>query len=42
TVIIHFNEDLKEKREALLDFIKDEIAAKETSLQSSLKSILNV
>ncbi|RIM69927.1 MarR family transcriptional regulator, partial [Staphylococcus arlettae] len=34
TVIIHFNEDLKEKREALLDFIKDEIAAKETSLQS--------
>ncbi|MEB6067024.1 transcriptional regulator, SarA/Rot family [Staphylococcus arlettae] len=42
TVIIHFNEDLKEKREALLDFIKDEIAAKETSLQFSLKSILNV
>ena len=42
TVIIHFNEDLKEKREALLDYIKDEIAAKETSLQSSLKSILNV
>lgn len=42
TVIIHFNEDLKEKREALLDFIKDEIVAKETSLQSSLKSILNV
>ncbi|ERF47932.1 MarR family transcriptional regulator [Staphylococcus arlettae] len=42
TVIIHFNEDLKEKREALLDFIKDEITAKETSLQSSLKSILNV
>lgn len=42
TVIIHFNEDLKEKREALLDFIKDEIAAKEASLQSSLKSILNV
>lgn len=42
TVIIHFNEDLKEKREALLDFIKDEIAAKETSLRSSLKSILNV
>ncbi|MGO3049115.1 transcriptional regulator [Staphylococcus casei] len=42
TVIIHFNEDLKDQREDLLNFFKEEIEAKATSIQNSLKSIINL
>ncbi|MBO1213194.1 MarR family transcriptional regulator [Staphylococcus nepalensis] len=42
TVIIHFNEDLEAQREALLDYFKEEIDEKSSSIQSSLKSILNL
>lgn len=42
TVIIHFNEDLKDQREDLLNFFKEEIEAKATSIQTSLKSIINL
>ncbi|AID01717.1 MarR family transcriptional regulator [Staphylococcus xylosus] len=42
TVIIHFNEDLKDQRESLLNFFKEEIDGKSTSIQNSLKSIINL
>jgi len=42
TVIIHFNEDLKDQRESLLNFFKEEINGKSTSIQNSLKSIINL
>lgn len=42
TVIIHFNEDLKAQRESLLNFFKEEIESKSTSIQTSLKSIINL
>ncbi|MCG7338401.1 MarR family transcriptional regulator [Staphylococcus sp. ACRSN] len=42
TVIIHFNEDLKDQREDLLAFFKEEIDSKSSSMQNSLKSILNL
>ncbi|MGO2206102.1 transcriptional regulator, SarA/Rot family [Staphylococcus xylosus] len=42
TVIIHFNEDLKDQRESLLNFFKEEIDDKSTSIQNSLKSIINL
>ncbi|PTI79438.1 transcriptional regulator [Staphylococcus succinus] len=42
TVIIHFNEDLKDQREDLLNFFKEEIEAKATSIQNSLKSIIDL
>ncbi|WP_426451040.1 transcriptional regulator, SarA/Rot family [Staphylococcus xylosus] len=42
TVIIHFNEDLKDQRESLLNFFKEEIDCKSTSIQNSLKSIINL
>ncbi|HLR19912.1 MAG TPA: MarR family transcriptional regulator [Staphylococcus sp.] len=42
TVIIHFNEDLKDQRENLLNFFKEEIESKSTSIQTSLKSIINL
>lgn len=42
TVIIHFNEDLKDQREGLLAFFKEEIDSKSSSMQNSLKSILNL
>ncbi|MCI8278362.1 transcriptional regulator, SarA/Rot family [Staphylococcus xylosus] len=42
TVIIHFNEDLKDQRENLLNFFKEEIDGKSTSIQNSLKSIINL
>lgn len=42
TVIIHFNEDLKDQRESLLKFFKEEIDGKSTSIQNSLKSIINL
>ncbi|ATH59800.1 repressor [Staphylococcus nepalensis] len=42
TVIIHFNEDLEAQREALLDYFKEEIDEKSSSIQSSLKSILDL
>ncbi|MEB6203607.1 transcriptional regulator, SarA/Rot family [Staphylococcus xylosus] len=42
TVIIHFNEDLKDQRERLLNFFKEEIDGKSTSIQNSLKSIINL
>ncbi|MDW8547068.1 transcriptional regulator, SarA/Rot family [Staphylococcus pseudoxylosus] len=42
TVIIHFNEDLKDQRESLLNFFKEEIDGKSTSIQNSLKSIISL
>lgn len=42
TVIIHFNEDLKDQPESLLNFFKEEIDGKSTSIQNSLKSIINL
>ncbi|GEQ05455.1 MarR family transcriptional regulator [Staphylococcus gallinarum] len=42
TVIIHFNEKLKDQREDLLSFFKEEIDSKSSSMQNSLKSILNL
>ncbi|MCD8827893.1 transcriptional regulator, SarA/Rot family [Staphylococcus gallinarum] len=42
TVIIHFNEKLKDQRENLLSFFKEEIDSKSSSMQNSLKSILNL
>ncbi|WP_436942876.1 transcriptional regulator, SarA/Rot family [Staphylococcus xylosus] len=42
TVIIHFNEDLKDQRESLLNFFKEEIDGKSTIIQNSLKSIINL
>lgn len=42
TVIIHFNEGLKDQRESLLNFFKEEIDGKSTSIQNSLKSIINL
>ncbi|MCD8916570.1 transcriptional regulator, SarA/Rot family [Staphylococcus gallinarum] len=42
TVIIHFNEQLKDQREDLLSFFKEEIDSKSSSMQNSLKSILNL
>lgn len=42
TVIIHFNEDLKDQQESLLNFFKEEIDGKSTSIQNSLKSIINL
>ncbi|MEX6128558.1 transcriptional regulator, SarA/Rot family [Staphylococcus saprophyticus] len=42
TVIIHFNEDLKDQRESLLNFFKEEIDSNSSTIQNSLKSILNL
>ncbi|MCD8919149.1 transcriptional regulator, SarA/Rot family [Staphylococcus gallinarum] len=42
TVIIHFNVKLKDQREDLLSFFKEEIDSKSSSMQNSLKSILNL
>lgn len=42
TVIIHFNEKLKDQREDLLSFFKEEIDSKSSSMQNSLKSIFNL
>ncbi|SCS32947.1 transcriptional regulator, SarA/Rot family [Staphylococcus caeli] len=42
TVIIHFNEDLKDQRENLLNVFKKQIDAKASTIQNSLKSILNL
>lgn len=42
TVIIHFNEDLKEKREALLNQFKTEIKNKSTNLQNNINLILGL
>ncbi|WP_436859752.1 transcriptional regulator, SarA/Rot family [Staphylococcus caeli] len=42
TVIIHFNEDLKGQRESLLNIFKEQIDSKASTIQHSLKSILNL
>ena len=42
TVIIHFNEHLKDQRERLLNFFKEEIDSNSSTIQNSLKSILNL
>lgn len=42
TVIIHFNEDLKDQREEILKCFKAEISEKSSTIQSSLKSILKL
>ncbi|PTK01722.1 transcriptional regulator, partial [Staphylococcus saprophyticus] len=39
---IHFNEDLKDQRESLLNFFKEEIDSNSSTIQNSLKSILNL
>src|SRR5699024_6647958 len=42
TVIIHFNEDLKDEREELLNCFKAEINEKPSTIQPRLKSIVQL